>query len=189
MATLLRAAPEPAPEPILLQIRGANGLENVVVEPDDPAWLIAFHAREVESHLKQAEGDLRGKRALIEALRKERKDEAEEERKARPDKGFIAVCFERWCKASHHLRCKLTPQRFDMTAARLDEEYEPTVLVMAAVGVGANPYVIDGERKDDYKTAMQSGEQVERYANRCPREFRQDIRAEFGAGRLFEVAQ
>lgn len=175
---------EPVAEPIVLVIEG----QTVVTGPDDPAWPIAWYARERDQALQHAERDLRGKRALIEELRKTKKDEAEQARLDCPDREAILRIFDRWRTASGHARCKLTPERFDLAVARLAEEYDEATLTMAVVGVGSNPYVIDGERQDDYKTAMLSGERVERYANRCPAEARREIRATVSAaeGRLFD---
>jgi hypothetical protein len=175
----LRAAPDPAEEPIVLVIDG----QTIIVQPDDPAWRIALYAREEAHAHKLTEGDLRGKRALIAELRKNKADEAEKARKSHPERCAIERVFETWRTESGHTRCKLTPERFDMTACRFAEEYDEGDLTMAAIGVATNPYVIEGDRKDDYKTAMQSGEQVERYANRCPADRRRQL-----SGKLFEVA-
>lgn len=172
-APQLTVAPEPAEEPIVLVVAGNTH----VVPVGDPAWPIALHARERDEQLKLAERDLRGKRALIEKLRIDEKAKAERERKDRPDRELIEDVFDRWRSAASKHRCKLTPERFDMTASRFDEEYTYVDLCMAAVGVALNPYVIEGDRKDDYKTAMKDGESVERYANRCPPELRFELRA------------
>lgn len=147
-----------------------------IFPPDDVAWPIAFHAREREHQLKLAEKDLRGKRALIEKLRIDEKAKAERERKARPDRELIEEIFDQWRQAAGKPRCKLTPERFDMTADRLDEEYTVLDLAMAAVGVALNPFTINGTVQNDYKTAMKDGESAERYANRCPADARHAIR-------------
>lgn len=175
---------EPVAEPIVLIIEG----HTFVTGPDDPAWPIAWYARERDQALQHAERDLRSKRAQITVLQKKREDEDEKARLANPDREVIFRIFDRWRTASGHTRCKLTPERFDLAVARLAEEYDEATLTMAVVGVGSNPYVIDGERQDDYKTAMLSGERVERYANRCPAEVRREIRATVSAaeGRLFD---
>lgn len=157
------------------------------VMPDDPRWEMAMMVLDMEHSLRLAERDLRGKRALISKLRRRNQDEAEMARKAHPDRELFERIFDRWRVESGHVNCRFTPERFDMTAARYAEGYGEDVLSMAVVGVATNPYVIEGERKDDYKTAMRSGEQVERYANRCDPAVRREIRAELG-GTLFEVA-
>lgn len=172
-APQLTVAPEPAEEPIVLVIAG----QTHIVSTDNPAWPVALYAREQEHDRKLAEKDLRSKRALIEKLRIDEKAKAERERKDRPDRELIEDVFDRWRTAAGKRRCKLTPERFDMTASRFDEEYTYVDLCMAAVGVALNPYVIEGDRKDDYKTAMKDGESVERYANRCPPEQRRDLQA------------
>lgn len=169
----LAVAPEPADEPIVIVVQGVKH----IVMPDDPAWPIALYAREEEHSRKLAERDLRGKRALIERLRTDEKTKAENERKARPDRGEIEDIFDRWRTAAGKPRCKLTPERFDMTAERFDEEYTYVELCMAAVGVALNPYTIQGDVKNEYRTAMKDGESVERYANRCPREVRRELQA------------
>lgn len=135
---------------------------------------------DLEEVVDNLEREARYKLALINKLRKKRVDEAEEARKRSPNREMIISIFDTWRTESQHLRCKLTPERFDMTEARFSEGYEEGDLLMAAIGVATNPYVIEGERKDDFKTAMQSGEQVERYANRCPAERRREL-----SGRLF----
>jgi hypothetical protein len=174
-APQLTVAPEPIEEPIVLVING----ETNVIGVDDPAWRIALHAREEEHARKLAEKDLRGKRALIDQLRRDKEADAERERQDRPDREQVEDIFDRWRTATGKLRCKLTAERFDMTAARLDEEYTYVDLVMAVLGVALNPYVIEGDRKDGYKTALKDGESVERYANRCPAEIRREIRTRF----------
>lgn len=176
MAAPLRAAPDPPAEPIVLVIDG----QTHVVEVDDPAWPIAYHARETGVQLKLAEGDLRGKRALIAELRKDRAAEAEKARLGNPAREAIIRVFDTWRIESGRKRCKLTPERFDMVAARFVEDYVEDVLTMAAVGIAVNPYVIEGETRNDFETAFKSGGQVERYANRCPADRRQVIRASVG---------
>lgn len=150
-----------------------------IVSVGDPAWPIALHARERDHELKLAEKDLRGKRALIEKLRTDEKAKAERERKARPDGEQIEDIFDQWRQAVGKPRCKLTPERFDMTAERLDEEYTPLDVAMAVIGVALNPFTIKGTVQNDYKTAMKDGESVERYANRCPVDARHAIKTRF----------
>lgn len=171
----LAVAPEPVAEPIVLVVDG----QTYVVAPEDDAWPIALHARERDHQLKLAEKDLRGKRALIEKLRVDEKAKAERERKARPDRELIEDIFEQWREAVGKPRCKLGPERFDMTAERLDEDYTPLDVAMAAVGVALNPFTIKGTVQNDYKTAMKDGESVERYANRCPAAARHAIKTRF----------
>lgn len=170
---------EPVAEPIVLVIGG----ETIVTAPDDPAWPIAWYAREREQGLQHAERDLRSKRAQITILQKKREDEDEKARLANPDREAIFRIFDRWRTESGRTRCKLTPERFDFAAARLAEGYTEADLTMAVIGVATNPYVIEGERKDDYRTAMRTGEAVERYANRASPEQRREV-----SGRLFEVS-
>lgn len=135
---------------------------------------------DLEEVVENLEREARYKLAVINKLRKKRVDEDEEARKRSPNRERVIEVFDTWRTESGHLKCKLTPERFDMIEARLSEGYEPSEVLMAAIGVAVNPYVIEGERKDDFKTAMRSGERVEAYANRCPPERRREL-----SGRLF----
>lgn len=177
MAVPLEALPEPPREPIVLTIRG----DTVVIEVDDPAWPVAEHAREVDVDLRNAEKSLRGLRSALTKARKDEAVEAEKKRLGHPQREMIFRVFDVWRVESGRTRCKLTPERFDMTAARVAEDYDEGALTMAAIGVATNPYVIDGEKKNDFETAFQSGSQIERYANRCPPDRRRQL-----SGRLFE---
>lgn len=172
----LAVVEEPAREPIVLVVGG----QTFIVGPDDAHWPIAWHATEVEQDLKRAERDLRGKRALIAKVRKHNEDEDEKARKAHPSRGVIIAVFERWRVRTGHLRAKLTPERFDMIASRLAEDYEPLDLHMAVEGLAAHPFVADGRKMDDLKACMKEGSQVERYANLAPADVRQRLRMELG---------
>ena len=179
MTTPLEPAPEPIEEPIVALVQG----DTVVVHPaaDGPerlAWLLAFEWREMKSHLERAERDLRTKRGQITRLQEDQDAKARLARKSHPQRWVIELAFEKWRQISGRKGCKLTDERFDMTAKRLTEDYEPAHVVMGAAGIAANPHVIEDEAKNDYDTAMQSGGQLERYVKRCPKELRQEIAAE-----------
>lgn len=180
----LQPAPEPAAEPlaVVLWERTANERVVVVKPEDGVAWEIAYHLREEQVALTAAERDLRGKRALITKLQADEEAERQRARDNFTGRETIALAFERWLAGRRErtgnpkLRAKLTPERFDMAMARMTRDnYEAAAILMAAEGVARNPYIVDGKAQDDWKTAMQSGEQVERYANRCPREIRRAI--------------
>jgi hypothetical protein len=173
----LRAAPDPVAEPIVLVIEG----QTHVVGPNDPAWPIAYYAREREVELAHAERDLRSKRRLITELRKDKAREEEEARRLHEYRPVVERVFDRWRVETGRERCKLTPERFDMAIARLAEGYDEGAITMAVVGIARHPYVIDGEARNNFETAVKEGSQVERYANRCPREMREQL-----SGRLFE---
>lgn len=172
MAAPLAAVPAPIAEPIVLVIEG----QTIVTKPDDPAWPIAYYARERDTHVQMAELELRTKRIQIAKMREDKAAKEKREREEHPERCAIERIFDRWRVESGHTACKLTPERFDMTSCRLAEDYDEGQLTMAAVGVATNPYVINGERQDGYKTAMQDGEHVERYANRCDPDRRREIR-------------
>lgn len=170
----LRAAPEPSDEPVVLTIDG----ENVVTWPHDPAYRLALYAQQIETDLGNAERSLRGLRSALTKARKDADAEATAKRINHPAREFIFKVFELWRVESGRLGCKLTPERFDLVADRLREQYAPKHLLMAALGIALNPHVIEGERKNDFDTAFKTGGQIERYANRCPRERRAQIAAE-----------
>ena len=179
----LSAVPEPeGGEPIVLTIAG----QNVVTWPQEPAYLIAAHAREVEQQRDHLERELRGKRSLVAKLREDQAKREEQKRLSNPEREFIFEVFDTYRTESGRKACKLTPERFDMTAARLAEEYERVHILMAAVGIAVNPYTIEGEKRNDFETAMKDGASVERYANRCPPERRAQIKLQAeGSGKLF----
>lgn len=178
----LQIVEEPTPEPILVEWESGGRMQHAVIEPEDPGWLWAYLWRERTADFKNAERDLAAKRAQITKLQRGVTDAAKAERKAHPDRDFIGELFDKWRELTNKTRCKLTPARFDMAADRLAEAYEREHLTLAVYGVALAPYTVDGEVKNDWKTCMWDGEAVERYANRCPAEKRNEIR-----GTLFEV--
>lgn len=179
----LEVVPEhPAEEPILIEWEQDGAIRSLVVEADDPAWTIAYLWREKEGHLKDAEKSLRKERAAVSQLHREKTRAAEKERRAHPDRDFVEELFEEWRNGVGKPRCKLTPERCDMALARLDEDYEREHLREAVQALLLNPWVINGDAKRDWKTALKTGEAVEAHANRCPAEKRREIR-----GQLFDV--
>lgn len=184
-ATRFHVVPEaPAEEPILIEWEQDGGVQKLVVGPDDPAWVIAYLWREKEGELKDAEKSLRKERAHISVLQREKTKADEKERKAHPDRDFIEELFEIWRVGIGKTRAtKLTAERFDMATKLLGEDYEREHLLMAVWALILNPWVIDGDAKRDWKTALKDGESLETHANRCPAEKRREIR-----GTLFEVA-
>lgn len=181
-ALALQVVEAPVEEPILVEWEQDGRMQHRVVEPGDPAWLYAWLWRERTADFKNAEKDLAAKRAQITVLQRKATDVAKAERKAHPDRVFIEELFDKWRELTGKTRCKLTPARFDAAVDRLAEGYEREHLTLAVHGVALNPYTMNGEVKNDWKTCMWDGEAVERYANRCPVEKRNEIR-----GTLFEA--
>lgn len=176
----LTVAPEPVAEPIM--VKWPDGAVEVV-EAEAEGWRFAWLWREESVNRKLAEEDLVRKRAQISVLQRAKLDAAKAERNAHPERVFIEELFEKWREMVGKKRCKLTPARFDMATDRLAEGYSQADLTMAVCGVALAPFTIEGEVKNDWKTCMWDGEAVERYANRCPAEKRNEIR-----GTLFEAA-
>lgn len=165
-----------ATEPLYDEVEG-------VVQHGDLRWGLVWRLREKEEELKAAERDLRSKRALITKLQRKRIDEDESARQRNAHRDFIIALSDRWREGTGHKRSKLTPERFDMAADRLEEGYSEEDLRMATEGLIADAWTDEkGVLHDDWKVAMKNGEAVERYANKCPREKREEIR-----GTLFEV--
>lgn len=174
-APQLRPVPDPEHEPIVLTIAG----ENLVVWPhEEPLFRVAAVAQQAELDLRNAENSMRGLRSALTKARTDEKAAAERKRLGHPARKFILAVFDLYRAESGRKRCKLTPERFDMVAERIAEEYERPFLLMAAVGIGSNPFVIDGCKRNDFETAFKDGASVERYANRCPADRRGQIMAE-----------
>lgn len=174
----------PVEEPILIEWEQDGAMQQLVVEPDSEAWLVAYLWREKEGHLKDAEKSLRKERAAVSQLQREKTHADEKERKEHPARDFIEELFDIWRSGVGKPRCKLTPERCDMAIGRLDEDYEREHLLEAVWALLLNPWVIKGDPKRDWKTALKDGESVETHANKCPPEKRREIR-----GQLFDVGQ
>lgn len=181
-AATVTVVADPTEEPILLEWQDSEGFHSLLVEPEDPTWIAAHLWQTERENRRNCERDLGTKRAQITRLQREKSGADAAERKMHPQREFIEGLFDRWAELTGKTRCKLTPERFDMASARLAEDYSEQDLEMAIYGVALNPYVIEREVKNDWKTAMKDGESVERYANRCPAERRRQI-----SGTLFEV--
>lgn len=179
----LQVIEEPVEEPIFVEWDQGGTLHHEVIEPGDPRWLIAYLWREKAADLKNAERDLATKRAQLTKLQRAKSAADEAERRAHPSRTFIESAFARWQERTGHPACKLTPYRFDEAVDRLAEGYGREHLLEAVEGLAASAWVDPkGVKHDDWKVAMKDGSQIERYANLCPRERRNEIR-----GTLFDV--
>lgn len=107
----------------------------------------------------------------IRALERDR----DAERQGDPNRGIILALIERWKLATGHTRSKANAaDRFDLVRSRLREGYTVADLELAIDGIGAFPYVINGQRVTEGKEsqrhdrlgiALAGGESVERFAN------------------------
>jgi hypothetical protein len=165
-APQLTVAPEPADEPIVLVLGG----QTHVVKPDDPAWPIAFHARETDVSLELAERDLRGKRALIAKLRK---DEAAE-RQSYPQRPMVEDIHAEWARECKHPNSKLTAERFDAVRSMIEAGYTREQFARAIAGAAYDPFSVKRKngtvkRFDDLELICRDGKHFEDFANRAPR--------------------
>jgi len=168
---------QPPLEPIVVTFPAWEGKpeRTIVVGPEDElAWQIAYAWRETEVALKNAEKELRIKRAQITKLQRDH----DEKRRTYSGRRHIEYAFEKWQELSRHARSILTADRFDPARARLDEGYTPEQLAWAAAGIATNPHVVEGAKHDEFELAVRSGRNLERYANRCAPAYRQQITAD-----------
>lgn len=163
----LQPAPECVDEAIFVTLPDKT---TVVVEPGTDMWLIAWAWREEKAARELVEADMRGKRTLIRKLQ----DDQDAKRKTYANRDVIGRVFDRWRNATGHKNAKLGPKRFDAARARLEEGYPEDALLMAVEGLAANAY----EGNDDFDVCMRDERQLERYANKCPRAIRDQLRTQ-----------
>lgn len=99
----------------------------------------------------------------------------EETRQKDSNRSKILELIELWKVETGHLRSNAhSADRFDIVKARLKEGYTFEQLELAVRGMGACPYVVNGQRVSEGKPgnrhdrlgiALGSGEQVEKFAN------------------------
>lgn len=99
----------------------------------------------------------------------------EETRQKDSNRSKILELIELWKVETGHLRSNAhSADRFDIVKARLKEGYTFDQLELAIRGMGAAPYVVNGQRVSEGKPvnrhdrlgiALGSGEQVEKFAN------------------------
>ena len=91
-----------------------------------------------------------------------------------PQAAEITKLIDRWRKATGHPKAKASRDRFDAIKARLKDGYSVEQLELAIDGLGAFPFVQNGQRvregtaaqrHDRLGIAMGGGEDVERFAN------------------------
>ena len=99
----------------------------------------------------------------------------EQARQSDSNRSKILGIIELWKVETGHLRSNAhSSDRFDIVKARLKEGYNVETLELAIRGMGACPYVVNGQRVSEGKPgnrhdrlgiALGSGEQVEKFAN------------------------
>ena len=93
---------------------------------------------------------------------------------AHPRHKEMAALIERWRQATGHAKSKASKDRFDLIRARFNDGYEIETLELAIDGLGAFPFVVSAERRqegppaqryDQLKHALNGGQDLERFAN------------------------
>lgn len=95
-------------------------------------------------------------------------------READPQRQVILGIVDKWRIATGHPKANIyAADRFDVVKARLGEGYEPRDIELAIEGIGARPYVIEGQRvkhgnkgqrHDRLGIVCGGGEQIEKFA-------------------------
>lgn len=119
------------------------------------------------------ESTLRSQSRTIGKLEREVKRYAEADA-VHPQHKKILALIERWKRTAGHPNAKASKDRFDVIKARLKDGYTLDQLELAIDGVGAYPFVVNGQRvrtgnpsqrHDSLSLALKGGENVERFAN------------------------
>lgn len=106
-------------------------------------------------------------------LRRLKRDRAAERRED-PDRALILELIGVWKRATGHPNARDSADRFDVVKARLEEGYSAEQIRLALAGLGAFPYVRNGqrvargtpaERYDRIGIALDTGSALERFAN------------------------
>jgi hypothetical protein len=115
----------------------------------------------------------RENRRLMRKVREMERDR-EAERQQDPERQTILSLIERWkLKTGHPKSNANAGDRFDAVKARLREGYTVEQLELAIDGIGAFPYVVNGQRLPEGKRSqrhdrlgivLKGGEDVERFA-------------------------
>lgn len=127
---------------------------------------------ELEGNVADLERDARSMRATITHYM----NVAEDKRKKYPKRAIIERVFDYWRTESGHSKAKLGPKRFDAMRTRIEEGYSEAEMMMAVAGLVARAFVDKGVKYDDLDVAMRSEEQLEKYANKAPRDVRHSIK-------------
>lgn len=95
-------------------------------------------------------------------------------READPDRQQILAIIDLWRRATGHPKANIyAADRFDVVKARLREGYLVEQLELAVEGIGARPYVVEGQRVkhgsrsqrfDRLGIVCGGGEQIEKFA-------------------------
>lgn len=122
--------------------------------------------------------DLENAERRIRKLEREKRALEEDQmakREADPQRQVILGLIDLWRRATGHPKANIyAADRFDVVKARLREGYEPKDIELAIKGIGAFPYVVEGQRMrygtrgqkhDRLGIACGSGENLERMAN------------------------
>jgi hypothetical protein len=128
---------------------------------------------EMEAELLGLLATTRGQAKQIGRLEREvkRLDDAEVHH---PQRKEIVALVERWKQATNHPNAKVSKDRVEIVKARLKDGYTLDQLALAIDGIGAFPYVINGQRvkegkpsqrHDALSLALKGGENLERFAN------------------------
>lgn len=125
-----------------------------------------------------AVGDLDNAERRIRKLEREKRaleEDAMAKREADPQRKVILGVIDLWRRATGHPKANIyAADRFDVVKARLREGYLVEQIELAVEGIGAFPYVVEGQRMrhgnrgqrhDRLGIACGSGENLERMAN------------------------
>lgn len=164
---------EPAPQPDDAQptfhlVDPATG----EIQPHAPTY---HRALEELQNLGQDVANLeRENTRLLRKIRSLERDK-EKERQGYTERDKVLALIERWKQATNHPRSNANgADRFDLIRARRKEKFEWDILELAIDGIGAYPYVVNGERKPNGKRSqrhdrlgipMAGSEAVEKFAN------------------------
>jgi hypothetical protein len=123
-------------------------------------------------------GDLENAERRIRKLEREKRSmerDRDAERQADPQRQVILGLIDAWKRHTGHPKANANAgDRFDVVKARLAEGYSPQDVELAIEGIGAFPYVVEGQRMrhgnrgqrhDRLGIACGSGENLERLAN------------------------
>lgn len=150
----------------------ARHLHAVTIDPDSGEQIACPGCSERDLQIEMLERDLKGKRLRIGRL------EADAASSAHHHQLWPRATrlFDIWRRATGHTRAEWNAERFEACIPTL-RKLDDATIERAIAGIAFDPYVSQGKngrpvRHDWWHTLFKSVENVQRYANKAPRDFK-----------------
>lgn len=142
------------------------------ISPDAPSYADALYTiRDLEDKVEGHEQTIAMQSKKIGNLKRQLQED--EDPNHHPQGAEIVALIERWRNATGHPKSKISADRVKLVKARLKDGYSIEQLELAVDGIGACPFVVNGQRTregtpsqrhDRLGIALAGGEKVEEFA-------------------------